>query len=69
MAAKLIRFDSAYLRFTGELRIEHRHVGTVVDSYTTRPPGELLPTRSRRLPSGIRCLASGRLRFCAVAWG
>jgi hypothetical protein len=29
VAARLIRFDGAYLRFTGELRIEHRRGDTV----------------------------------------
>jgi hypothetical protein len=32
VAAKLIRFDGAYLRFTGELRIEHRSSDAVVES-------------------------------------
>jgi hypothetical protein len=27
VAAKLVHFDGAYLRFTGELRIEHQHTG------------------------------------------
>jgi hypothetical protein len=42
VAAKLIRFDGAYLRFTGELRIEHRHADTVVDSYTDSAIWELM---------------------------
>ncbi len=42
VAAKLIRFDGAYLRFTGELRIEHRHAGTAVDSYTDSAIWELM---------------------------
>jgi hypothetical protein len=42
VAAKLVRFDGAYLRFTGELRIEHQHAGTVVDSYTDAAIWELM---------------------------
>ena len=42
MAAKLARFDGAYLRFTGELRIEHQHAGTIVDSYTNAAIWELM---------------------------
>ena len=42
MAARLIRFDGAYLRFTGELRIEHRRADTVVDSYTNSAIWELM---------------------------
>jgi hypothetical protein len=42
VAAKLVRFDGAYLRFTGELRIEHRHAGTIVDSYTDSAIWELM---------------------------
>ncbi len=42
VAAKLIRFDGAYLRFTGELRIEHRHAGNVIDSYTDSAIWELM---------------------------
>ncbi len=42
MAAKLARFDGAYLRFTGELRIEHQHAGTIVDSYTDAAIWELM---------------------------
>ena len=38
----LIRFDGAYLRFTGELRIEHRRSDTVVDSYTDSAIWELM---------------------------
>jgi hypothetical protein len=41
-AARLIRFDGAYLRFTGELRIEHRHAGIVVDSYADSAIWELM---------------------------
>ncbi len=41
-AAKLIRFDGAYLRFTGELRIEHRNSDAVVDSYTDSAIWELM---------------------------
>jgi hypothetical protein len=42
VAARLIRFDGAYLRFTGELRIEHRRAGTVVDSCTDSAIWELM---------------------------
>jgi predicted secreted hydrolase len=42
LAARLIRFDGAYLRFTGELRIEHRRSDTVVDSYTDSAIWELM---------------------------
>jgi hypothetical protein len=42
MAARLIRFDGAYLRFTGELRVEHRRADTVVDSYTNSAIWELM---------------------------
>jgi hypothetical protein len=42
VAAKLVRFDGAYLRFTGELRIEHRRSDAVVDSYTDSAIWELM---------------------------
>jgi predicted secreted hydrolase len=42
VAARLIRFDGAYLRFTGELRIEHRHGDAVVDSYADPAIWELM---------------------------
>ena len=42
IAAKLARFDGAYLRFTGELRIEHQHAGNIVDSYTDAAIWELM---------------------------
>ncbi|HYS41752.1 MAG TPA: lipocalin-like domain-containing protein [Pseudonocardiaceae bacterium] len=42
LAATLVRFDGAYLRFTGELRIEHRHAGTIVESYTDSAIWELM---------------------------
>jgi hypothetical protein len=42
VAAKLARFDGAYLRFTGELRIEHHHAGKIVDSYTDSAIWELM---------------------------
>jgi hypothetical protein len=51
VAAKLVRFDGAYLRFTGELRIEHQHAGKIVDSYTDTAIWELMylgKTRHRR---------------------
>jgi predicted secreted hydrolase len=42
VAARLIRFDGAYLRFTGELRIEHRRAGVVVDSHADSAIWELM---------------------------
>jgi len=42
IAAKLARYDGAYLRFTGELRIEHQHAGNIVDSYTDAAIWELM---------------------------
>ncbi len=34
-AAELMRFDGAYLRFSGEVRIEHYRGAEVVDQYVT----------------------------------
>src|SRR5579859_4687199 len=42
VAAKLVGFDGAYLRFTGELRIERQHAGTLVESYTDSAIWELM---------------------------
>jgi hypothetical protein len=42
VAAILVRFDGAYLRFTGELRIEHHHAGKIVGSYTDSAIWELM---------------------------
>jgi hypothetical protein len=42
VAAKLVRFDGSYLRFAGELRIEHRHADTLVDSYIDTAIWELM---------------------------
>jgi hypothetical protein len=42
VAARLVRFDGAYLRFTGELRIEQRRGGTIVDSHTDSAIWELM---------------------------
>jgi len=42
VAARLTRFDGAYLRFTGELRIEHQHLGNIIDSYTDAAIWELM---------------------------
>ncbi|MCI2416616.1 hypothetical protein MOQ72_04215 [Saccharopolyspora sp. K220] len=42
LAAKIVGFDGAYLRFTGELRIEHRHAGRIVDSHTDSAIWELM---------------------------
>src|SRR5260370_6794890 len=41
VAAELMGFDGAYLRFTGEIRIEHRRAETIVDSYTDSAIWEL----------------------------
>jgi hypothetical protein len=35
-AAELLRFDGAYLRFSGEVRIEHYQDTEIVDQYVTR---------------------------------
>ncbi|MFI9761262.1 hydroxyneurosporene dehydrogenase [Streptomyces sp. NPDC051963] len=42
LAAKLVRFDGAYLRFEGELRIEHLRAGSVVESHTDSAIWELM---------------------------
>jgi predicted secreted hydrolase len=42
VAAKLVGFDGAYLRFTGELRIEHRRGETLVESHTDSAIWELM---------------------------
>jgi hypothetical protein len=34
-AAELLRFDGAYLRFSGEIRIEHLRGDEIVDRYVT----------------------------------
>ncbi|MEA2537396.1 MAG: hypothetical protein QOF11_1630, partial [Chloroflexota bacterium] len=34
-AAQLFRFDGAYLRFSGEIRVEHQRGAEVVDQYST----------------------------------
>ncbi|MDQ1423309.1 MAG: hypothetical protein QOD72_807, partial [Acidimicrobiaceae bacterium] len=34
-AAELIRFNGAYLRFSGEVRVEHYHGAEIVDQYVT----------------------------------
>lgn len=47
VAAKLIRFDGAYLRFTGELRIEYRRSDAVVDSYRLRHLGAHVPRQDQ----------------------
>jgi predicted secreted hydrolase len=51
VAAKLAGFDGAYLRFTGELRIEHRHAGTLVDSHTDSAIWELMYLGKTQKPS------------------
>lgn len=42
VAARLVGFDGAYLRFTGELRIEHQHAGNVIGSHTDSAIWELM---------------------------
>ncbi|MDP9223775.1 MAG: hydroxyneurosporene dehydrogenase [Actinomycetota bacterium] len=34
-AATLVRFDGAYLRFSGEIRVEHSRAGEILDQYVT----------------------------------
>ena len=34
-AAELLRFEGAYLRFSGEIRIEHYQGAEIVDQYVT----------------------------------
>ena len=34
-AAQLLRFDGAYLRFTGEMRVEHYRGGEIVDQHAS----------------------------------
>jgi hypothetical protein len=41
-AAKLLRFDGAYLRFVGELRLEHYQGKALVESYVEDAPWELM---------------------------
>jgi hypothetical protein len=41
-AAKLAGFDGAYLRFAGELRIEHHQGAELVDSFTEDALWELM---------------------------
>jgi hypothetical protein len=35
-AAQLLRFDGAYLRFSGEIRVEHYQGAEIVDQYVTK---------------------------------
>jgi hypothetical protein len=42
VAAKLTRFDGAYLRFTGELRVEHLRAGHVLASHADTAIWELM---------------------------
>ncbi|HEY8817709.1 MAG TPA: hypothetical protein VIM25_02675 [Candidatus Limnocylindrales bacterium] len=35
VAAELLRFDGAYLRFAGEIRVEHYRGAEIVDAYAT----------------------------------
>jgi len=35
-AAELVRFDGAYLRFAGEIRVEHYQGGQIVDQSVTQ---------------------------------
>jgi len=41
-AAKLIGFDGAYLRFTGELRVEHQRGDAIIDSFADEAIWELM---------------------------
>jgi hypothetical protein len=34
-SAELLRFDDAYLRFSGEIRVEHYQGAEIVDQYVT----------------------------------
>jgi hypothetical protein len=55
LAARIVGFDGAYLRFTGELRIEHHHAGTIVDSHTDSAIWELMYLgKTRRDITGAR---------------
>jgi hypothetical protein len=54
VAARLLRFDGAYLRFTGELRIEHRRSDSLVDSYTDSAIWELMYLGKTRGEADIR---------------
>jgi hypothetical protein len=66
VAARLIRFDGAYLRFTGELRIEHRRADMVVDSYADSAIWELMylgKTHSKQLAQqGVVGIASNPMK-------
>jgi predicted secreted hydrolase len=42
LVAELMRFDGSYLRFTGEIRIEHRRADALVDSYSDSAIWELM---------------------------
>jgi hypothetical protein len=42
VVATFVGFDGAYLRFTGDLRIEHHHVGQIIDGYTDSAIWELM---------------------------
>jgi predicted secreted hydrolase len=42
LAARLIRFDGAYLRFAGDLTIEHWHNGRIVDSFSDEAIWEIM---------------------------
>jgi hypothetical protein len=40
--AKLARFDGAYLRFTGDMRVEHWRGGTMIDQFADKAIWELM---------------------------
>jgi hypothetical protein len=52
-AAGLARFDGAYLRFSGEVRVEHLVDGSIVDQYATEDAiWELMYFGHARFPAG-----------------
>jgi hypothetical protein len=42
IAARLVRFDGAYLRFTGELQVSHYHAGKLSETYKDEAIWELM---------------------------
>ena len=62
VAARLVGFDGAYLRFTGELRIEHRRSDAVVDSYTDSAIWELMYLGKTRTEEYRNSLVGARPR-------
>jgi hypothetical protein len=41
-AARLARFDGAYLRFAGDMHVSHHHGGELVDTYADEAIWELM---------------------------